>query len=33
MKLTRTKALAVAKDVEGVKRVVNNIKVTPKTNE
>jgi hyperosmotically inducible periplasmic protein len=27
----RTKALAVAKEVEGVKRVVNNIKVTPKT--
>ena len=29
----RTKALAIAKDVEGVKRVVNNIKVTPKTIE
>ena len=29
----RTKALAVAKDVEGVKRVVNKIKVTPKTFE
>lgn len=27
----RVKALAVAKDVEGVKRVINNMKVTPKT--
>ena len=27
----RTKALSVAKEVEGVSRVVNNLKVTPKT--
>jgi osmotically-inducible protein OsmY len=29
----RTKALAVAREVEGVSRVVNNLKVTPKTAE
>ena len=29
--VARDKALAVAKEVEGVSRVVNNLKITPKT--